>query len=302
MSLRPTNPSKITYDDLLPGDVILSGGPESDLLDLFIYLVDQGDYTHATQYIGKKDGVHMVVEATINGILFQSIEDDMTQVLVDVYRYVSPDRHQIGDKGWPVEPIIDKALSYKGAKYAYSKLLLVGLALIACEIPKKDKIGEMVLLLSRILVSQLVGWLERNADKTPMTCVQVVTSSHWQAESTPTNKYGLKVIVDGSRENKLFSSAELSESPDYRNELAKYHKLRNEFIEKLTSENPSYKKVMEQKSKSMNLLLKSKSSKMEKSKSIFIAGSDLLPLGSCTPRDMQTSPSLELVGCLKDER
>lgn len=274
MSPRPSNPTKITLDDLQPGDLLLSGG--SDLIDRIINIVDKGIYSHTTFYCGKINGQHMVVEATEQGIMYHTPDSDMEiQNLVDAYRYVSPDGHRFGDPGWDVQPVLDQAMSYVGAKYAYSELVLGALVIIAAEVPKEESVSELVRISLNLLEHELELWLNAHADKTPMTCVQVATSAYWQAVSTPPNKYGLQVVIDDSRQT-TGSSAEMKE----------YLALRNRLKQKLDSKWPGW--VYQSRKESGGLTL--------------FAGSEMLPLGSCTPRDLEYSPTLEYVGCLKDTR
>lgn len=274
MSLRPSNPKKITLDDLLPGDILLSAG--SDWLDKMILYIDQGDYTHTTQYIGKIGGVHMVVEATEKGIKYQSVDEDLTQDLIDAYRYVSPDGHHFGDTNWPVKPVLTEALSYQGAKYAYSELLMGAVVILASEVPDDKNLSEIVRIALSYIENQFEQWLTDNADKTPMTCVQVATSAHWTAQATPANKYGIQVKINGARKSPFLPSKDLQA----------YQKLRAKLISKMQSVHPEF---------TQNLLKRSAGI------TVF-AGSELLPLGCCTPRDMETSPTLKFVGCIQDNR
>jgi hypothetical protein len=114
MSLLPPSPKIITQDDLKSGDILLSCG--DSYLDKAITMIDQGDYSHTTQYIGKENGSYMVVEATTKGALYHdTAEHFLAQNLIDAYRFVSSDGNRLGDPGWPSEPLTDKAMSYAGA-------------------------------------------------------------------------------------------------------------------------------------------------------------------------------------------
>jgi len=280
MSLRPSNPPSITLDDLKPGDVLLSAG--SNWLDTLIKFIDEGDYSHATQYIGKiknPDGKvqHMVVEATESGIKYQSTEADFdAQDLIDAYRYVSPGGHHFGDDGWPVQPVLDKAKSFVGAKYAYSELLMGAVAIMASEVPKNKNLKEALRIAIDYVDHKFQKWLDENSDKVPMTCVQVVTSAHWLADSTPANKYGIQVSVDGSRR---------PPGDNLNDQQKAYAELRSRLIKKMQSAFPKFKLAQR-----------------TDNDTVHFAGSEVLPLGTCTPRDMETSPTLTFVGCLKDTR
>ena len=156
MSNRPSHPKCIKLSDLQSGDVILSAG--SDWLDTLIKYLDQGDYSHVSQYVGVDSGNHMVVEATTEGIKYQNIEDpksDMkVQDLVDVYRYKSIDGHHLGDPGWPVDPLIEKAKSYAGGKYAYGDLTMVALMLLVVDFTKDPGRKEFLRIFMALIQKQ----------------------------------------------------------------------------------------------------------------------------------------------------
>lgn len=100
MSLRPPNPPSITFEELLPGDILLSRG--DDLLDKIIMEIDQGDYSHATEFLGfdETQNAYMVVETTTDGIeLNPTSIDTNAQTLIDAYRFVSDYGHRFGDQG-----------------------------------------------------------------------------------------------------------------------------------------------------------------------------------------------------------
>jgi hypothetical protein len=276
MSLRPVNPPKITKKDLLPGDVLLSAG--SSILDKLIILIDRGDYSHATQYMGYINGDYMVVEATRGGIKYESIDVDVdAQDLIDVYRFNSLDGHHFEDPGWPVKPVLDQAMTYVNAKYAYSELILGAVVILASEFPAGRWKPFLREALSE-LEHKFVTWLDKNKDKTPMTCVQVVTSAHWQAPSIPDNKYALQVTLSSTRKPLVSDPSNLEH----------YHGVRERLISAVDSVHPGFSQAV----------INSKAN----SSITVAAGSDLLPLGSCTPTDLQTSPTLKFVGCLKGSK
>ncbi len=265
MSRRPPNPKKLSLADLKPGDVLLSGG-DSDI-DKIIMMLDEGDYSHATQYIGIENNTHMVVEATTHGIKYETIDVDVNaQNLIDVYRYVSDDGNHLGDQDWPVAPILTQAKSFVGGAYAYSDLLLVAVALMASELPTDSTEREFLRLALMQIQHEIVKWLDENSDKTPMTCVQVVSSSYYQAQATPANKYGIDAIINGARKNPFTAS-----TPEV------YDALKSNLIDTINDlhDNSGMRRTI---------------------------GSAFLPLGSCTPRDLAYSPNLTFVGCLKDTR
>ncbi|QJD79602.1 hypothetical protein [Spirosoma rhododendri] len=250
----------------------------SSWLDKLILLIDEGDYTHTTQYIGKVGNQHMVVEATTRGIVYESTDPDMTQDLVDAYRYVSPDGHQFGDPGWPVDPVLDVAKSFVGGQYAYSELLLAAVAILASEMPNEQNLSIIVRLALDFFEHEFELWLNENATKTPMTCVQVATAAHWNAASDPANKYGLQVVLNDSRKPPISSDQSTQD-------MVQYQAMRSRIISRVSS-----------------LYSVPGVTRSQQSGLTVFAGSDLLPLGSCTPRDMETSPTLQFIGCIQDNR
>lgn len=279
MSLRPDHPPKITVDDLKPGDVVLSAG-DSGWIDEFILLIDEGDYTHATCYVGERDGHrHAMVEAGKHGVITRDLSYDYDQVLIDAYRFESADGHHLGDPGWPVEPVTAGAESFVGGPYAYSELLMGALVLVVSEVPASGKAAEIVRIVGQRLEHELQKFLEtlEGEKKTPMTCVQVCTSAYWQADPGETRRYGLEVTIDGARKVPWPVASDASGPVG---ELARLR----ERVAAVLGESLATPAADEKGGVTVKV------------------GSPLLPLGSCTPRDMETSPSLRFVGCLKDER
>lgn len=275
MPLRPSNPPQITIDDLMPGDILLSTG--TDWIDQLILHIDQGDYTHTTYYVGKVDGVYRAVDATTDGIIYDTVQDDWVQVLVDAYRFVSPDGHHVGDTGWPVDPVTTLAKSFVGGAYSNSELIMGGLLFLTMEMPSNPVASEMIRMVGDRLVHEMQEFIQyvEGQGKTPMTCVQVATSAFWGADPSSARKYGIEVKINGARKAPWSlpsnASADLKALSAKRDQLAQ---LMGPF-------------AMEP-AKKPGIVVK--------------AGSDMLPLGSCTTRDLQTSPSLQFVGCLLDKR
>jgi hypothetical protein len=304
MSLRPLNPPRITAADLVPGDVILSCGPDTDPLDNLIKLVDQGDYSHTSLYIGVNQdrsdpnyGQPMVVEATKKGIMYDPISVDLdAQVLVDAYRYVSPDGHHLGDPGWPVQPILDRAMTFVGANYAYDELLLGAIVLLAAQKSSNDPDWDALLRLCGMLVARgFLDWLEgaKNSGKTPMTCVEVATTAYWQAD--PVNhQYALQVQLVRSNSNVAPMTPQRTLAPA---DMEKIRSVTNQIEDAFARTSPKHLAL---------------SAGQPASKGGAARMATTLPppppqtvggamLGFCTPRDMETSPTLKFVGCLQDK-
>jgi len=287
MPLRPPNPQKITLADLETGDVLLSCGDiATNPLDHLITLVDEGDYSHASLVTVELDppGKPMVIEATTDGIKYETVDVDMgVQVLVDAYRYVSPDGHTFKDPGWPVTPVIDQAMSVVGANYDYNELFMAAVVLLAAdERGGNPDTRALIRLAEMLIVEGLEAWLEKTkaGGKTPMTCVEVITAAYWGALAVPANKYGLEVEL--VRQGTVAMNANVASS----DEMTKWQQLRGRI-----------KSAMEGAAQ-----FRATARAGDPPPGLVTAGSVWLPAGMCTPRDLETSPTLKFVGCLKDTR
>jgi len=309
MSLRPNNPKRIQTSDLLPGDILLSCGPASDPLDSLIKLVDQGDYSHTSVFIGvDNSGSPRVVEATKEGIKNDDISIDLeAQVLVDAYRYMSPDGHTLGMPDWPAQPILDQALSYVGANYSYDRLVLGAVVLLAANKSSTNPDLDALVRLGLILLEQgLESYMSgvHSSGKIPMTCVEVATAAFWQATATPPNKYGLQVqMVRSAPPMASGDAAAASVSSMARpgtgaasaDAKAKWPSVRDRVASALAAGHPRL---------AANLAGAPKMSESTDATGvglILTAGSPYLDAGMCTPRDMETSPTLKFLGCLQDK-
>lgn len=302
MSLRPPDPKRITTADLVPGDVILSCGPSTDALDNLIKLVDQGDYSHTSLYIGvnqdKGDpnyGNPMVVEATKGGIKYDPISVDLdAQDLVDVYRYVSPDGHHLGDPGWPVQPILDRAMTFVGADYAYDELMLGAVVLLAAQKSSNDPDWDALLRLCGMLVARgFLDWLNgaKNSGKTPMTCVEVATTAYWLADPVK-HQYALQVQLVRSDGNVAPMAPQRVLAPA---DMEKIRSVTSQIQDAFARTSPRHLAMAAGQAPSKN---QAKMAAMPPPPPQTVGGA---MLGLCTPRDMETSPTLTFVGCLQDK-
>jgi len=290
MSLRPTDPKRITTSDLLPGDILMSVGPASNALDTLITTIDQGDYSHASLYAGREGDTHMVVEATQGGIKYEPIKVDLdAQVLVDAYRFVSRDGHHLGDPGWPAQPILDAAMKYVGAGYSYSELFLAAVALLSANKSSNSDYVNMCIHWFEIQVGmRLEDWINQQMGvSNQMTCVQVAVAAYWQA-SPDDGRYAIWVNmlrpVPPAAAKVTAASTATTRSPAElgatRGRLR--HALEHGLGQRATPAAATTAAGPEP--------------------TELPGGSAMLPAGFCSPRDLETSSSLTFVGCLQDTR
>jgi len=265
--MRPNTLSPITFESVKPGDIILSAGPIGNFLDDLIREIDQSAYSHTTLFIGMRGNQPMVVEATTSGIIHDTIKRDWDeQAILDVYRFRAPDGSELGDSGWPAEPILANALSYVGGNYCYSELLMCAVAILAVDESNDPVVKEIVRLWGARIEYEVEQWLRGNSGKIPMTCVQVATTSFYHADNTPYHKYGIEVRIDGTRHSVPI--------PDHVVQLRAIKAKLKSALDKLAEDDRAPITVK--------------------------AGSYYLPPGTCTPRDLTDSPSLHYIGTLKD--
>jgi len=125
------NSKHISVTDLKAGDVLLSAGELSfSTFGVIDWLILKLDGGPYT-HAAYWDGSHLI-EATTRGVVSDALDPELKgQAFVDVYRFVSDSGHHLGDKGWSAEDITKVAKSYVAAAYSYSDLVLLALLLIA---------------------------------------------------------------------------------------------------------------------------------------------------------------------------
>ncbi|MEM6606691.1 MAG: hypothetical protein AAF671_13080 [Pseudomonadota bacterium] len=307
MTNRPANPPKITQADMCPGDVILSRSGPSDgmneLLDKLILAIDQGDYTHSSLWDGQ-----YVIEALTNGVqIHDSLELTLhDQELVDVYR---PKFFAVasGDGALPPEPVLTAARSFEGYAYGYTKLVLAGLVLLTSEIPEDPVIEVALRIFSSLALARLEKFLK---DEHSMICSEVVTQAFYDGVSDPEHQYGLSILIgdhhhiqinpeahaktlaaalettnaEHARASGVATGLLASEDATPDSRLSEFHAVRARLAEIYP------KHVISQ--------LNTVTSPGMRSATV-IGGSPILPAAFVTPGDLQRSPTLELVGTLK---
>ncbi len=273
--MTPHEKQLLNPDQLNPGDILLCS--TTDQLSKLIQEVDQGGYSHTILYVGKTDGHHMIVHATTKGVLHQKLThiiDNEEIDLLDAYRFYDDNGNSPGSPALPVEPIIENALSYVDGPYFWSELLMGGLVILSVDQFKSKTMQKIVRILGGLVESKIVKLFEKKKGKKAMVCVQVATTSYWNADTSPARKLGIKIEIAGNRKHvPIFD--------DDHGLINLKKKLQRDFdvynaipTDKLISEDP--------------IILK--------------AGSPFIPLGTCTLRDMSHSPSLKLLGSIKNTR
>lgn len=288
-----TQVRKITQDDLLPGDVLLSFG--TGTLSDMIRILSGGLYSHAAVWDGEN-----VIEATERGVKRDTLQFETTaQVYVDAYRWqpLPPEDHQLGDPAYPSRPVTDQAgaIAAAGPKFAYDELLMAAFVISVSDLP----LGPFRAL-AREVVWKLDAWVHKHVEgrkKRTMVCTEVVCTSFWQADPNPL--YAINIQVGGSRAAQLVAAASRP-SP------------RRAALVKGAIAAPSMSEDEELRRQCARLLLRAAGPSRRKRLRASVAapravaagpvlepaGGPGIPLGCVTPRDLQDSPNLKLVGRL----
>ena len=277
-----TDPKTIQIADLRPGDVLLSRG-EGTLSDMICQL-DNGIYSHAAYWTGDN-----VIEAGLKGVVANTIEGELGQIYVDAYR-LHKDGHELGQPGWPVAPINALAEEFVGAKYAYADLLLLGLLL--SQGPKIDNplAKTLVRLFGGLAAQKLQDLLDewRKVGKQPLVCTQVVTKSYYEASE---QQYAIEVVLAELRRNEAANAAPLAAmaeaSCDDTPAIA-------EEQQQLVALQESCRRLLQPHAIAAQSLQSPRMLAAAAAAPTVLAGSPLLPI--VTPRELQESPSLRLVG------
>ncbi len=288
--------STLTELDLEPGDVLLARGV-GEVSDA-ICALDGGDYSHAAFW----DGAN-VVEATQEGVRKNTLEGLLShRRFTDAYRF-RKGGHVLGDEGWPPEPVIRAVHGYVGGDYAAAELLLMGL-LIASSRRVTSPVARLAIrLLGGPAARKLQEWLDARAKqgKRSLVCTQVVTSGYYDA--APDHAYAIQVAVGELREAVAVGAAPLLASA----------------AEESVPADPALESDLQALRSSCDRLVSAALPRLGASDLVLAAspasaaapemaaetlagavtmsaGSGLLPV--VTPRELQASPTLSLVGRL----
>ncbi len=192
---------KLHFKDLKAGDVLLCRGKGiiSELVELF----DGGTYSHAAIFDGEK-----VVQATLHGVVIESIDTLKDEIFVDVYRF-KKDGHTLNSPGWPSAPVVAVAdrIGSEGLKYATDHLLLLALLTLTRKIPL-EPLEKKIL---RVILDHAANYIFELMDKgkEPMVCSEVVFRAF--KEAAPDDRYTL--IIEGVLFN-AFRSIEPGSFPE----------------------------------------------------------------------------------------
>ena len=166
--------STVKPADLRPGDVFLYQG--TSLVSRLIRLFDGTPYSHAAIF----DGAN-VAEALGQGITTNPVATSVSgSNFVDVFRFVSADKHHLGDLGYPAAAVLDRVHFYEQhpQPYAYDDIVLLALLSTSRQLtlPALGPIVRNILDAAAEKLSQLLA-----AGRQPMICSELVFRCYAEA-------------------------------------------------------------------------------------------------------------------------
>ena len=270
-TVRPFSPNA-----LQPGDILLSCGDES--LSILIQRLDGGDYSHSAVW----DGAH-AADAGPNGVVRHDLQYDLNaQWYLDAYRWHSPPpgSTDLGDPAYPYQPVITRNDRIVDAKtqFAYDELVMMGLVVAVSKQPDDKWLRRAV----RILLSRLQEWVHEHITSKPgttaMTCAETVAVSFDEAQGS---KYEIQVEIDESRDYSALAQARpRAISGLTTHAFSSYDDLRQRYADAIAAAAPHTVRALQ--------------TRVGVRAGIPVS----LPPGCVTPRDLQTSPNLRLLGRL----
>jgi hypothetical protein len=288
----------IPKSDLRPGDVLLSCGTAA--ISELIRRIDGGLYSHAAIWDGQ-----FAVDATDDGVVRRPLEkDEAVQWFIDAYRWHEPPQNgpDLGSPKYPAQPVLDETdkIVDQGTQFAYDQLVLAALVIWLSNRPTDKWLRRA----ARLLLSRFEVWFVeriRKPGKISMVCSEIVARSFDQARRPP--DYSIEVIVDGSRDAAAIAAAVkraraipvgvAATMPDTSDSAYDALKRRyGEILVQNTTTAVERQRLLE--FAAANILTDTNTTRLMR------AGDGGIPPSCVTPRDLQRSPNLRLLGRLSE--
>lgn len=174
----------VRLDELRPGDILLHNG--TSWISKLILLLDGGEHSHASIYVGKRNSdertdVPSIIEATIPQVRYEDLVSRLKHHdnFIDVFRWHSPDKHEIGSEKFPSQPVLEQGDGYVGHKYAYHQLVFVALLIVTKMLGKElSKMQKLVVRLATKALDKMIGRGQRQ-----LVCSELVYRCFNEAET-----------------------------------------------------------------------------------------------------------------------
>jgi len=268
-------------------------------LSQLIAAIEDGSYSHAIYWDGQD-----IIQGTLNGVAKMSLESLADKLYVDAFRMRPRDGDALGSDGLPVEPVNAAVEKLIDLPYDYSDMLMLAWLIWSSQHRSPGQWATMFGVLTRLgwklLMDRVIREMQAFAasiSATPagerqdkMTCTEVVTTSFWNADPSTQHRYGLSFLIPQSRAKYRAMAVTAEEIPP--GFTTRLEALLRESEGLLLAVDPD----MHARSGARFAMLKATDAAGEPLE--VVAGSQDLPLGLVSPKEMETSPSLTPVGRL----
>ncbi len=134
------NYNVVTDKEVKAGDVLLSYG--KSCISEAIWYLDKSDYSHAGIFDGKNS-----VDMHKEGLCVESLNLlNRRQSYVHVYRFISDDGKEMGEKGWSSKPVEKIITTYKEKKpeYNFPQLFMLAVLVILKRVPGDERLKKII--------------------------------------------------------------------------------------------------------------------------------------------------------------
>lgn len=287
----------ITPDNLKPGDVLMSLD-EWELSQL-IAAIEEGNYSHAIYWNGQE-----VIQGTLDGVTKMPLESLVDKCYVDAFRLRPRDGDALGSDGLPVAPVNAAVEVLIGLPYDYSNMVTLAWLIWSSRHHSLEQWARMLRVVAKVgwqrLLDELIQEMQAftaSVTATPagrrqakMTCTEVVTTSFWNADPKQGHRYGLSFLIPQSRAAFRAMAGPAEQLPPEQAE--RLEALLRESERLLLAVDPHIRERSGARFAMFNAT-GAAGQPLE-----VVAGSEDLPLGLVSPKEMETSPSLTKVGRL----
>ena len=188
----------VRLGELRPGDILLHNG--TSWISKLILLLDGSEHSHASIYVGKRDSdertdVPSIIEATIPQVQYEDLVSRLEHHdnFIDVFRWHSPDKDEMGSEGFPSRPVLEQGDGYVGHQYAYHQLVFVALLIVTKMLGKElSTTQKLVVRLATKALDKMIGKGQRQ-----LVCSELVYRSFNEAKTPAPHRVPYRLSVGG---------------------------------------------------------------------------------------------------------
>ena len=258
----------VSDKEVKAGDVLLSYG--KSCISEAIWYLDKGDYSHAGIFDGKNS-----VDMHKEGICVENLNLlNRRQSYIHVYRFVSKEGKEMGEKGWPSTPVEKIIETYKKKKpeYDFPQLFMLAVLVILKRVPGDERLKKIIKELLIRLIEVIKKYIFPDGEER-FVCSGLVYKCYEIAR--PKGKYRLGILDEAYPELVDMSDSFGGDFPT---------DLEAQSVDELLT-------ILQ------HMYFRANDIKLTKS-SDGLRFTEESMAGYVTPGDLQTSPNLKLIGRL----